>query len=65
MKRSRRELGIAAASAALATRAVAQQAPADTVDQAKAAEEALQRASEALTRFEIPLATEPAFRFVP
>ena len=65
MKLSRRELGVAAAGAALATRAAAQPAPANTVDQAKAAQEALQRASEALTKFEIPMATAPAFRFIP
>lgn len=64
MKLSRRDLAITAA-VTLATAAAAQTTPAPLtpVAQAAAAQEANQRASEALAKFEIPIATEPAFRF--
>lgn len=64
MKLSRRELAVAAAGVALVTRAAAQ-TPDTAIDQAKAAQEATRLAAEALSKFEIPMATEPAFRFIP
>lgn len=65
MKLSRRDLTVAAAAAALATKTHAQTAPAGNTpqDQARLARENNQRASETLAKFEIPMATEPAFQF--
>lgn len=63
-KLSRREivLGVAgAAGVALNAPANAQEPPA--TDLARAAREANQRNSEALSKMELPLATEPAFQF--
>jgi hypothetical protein len=60
MKTTRRELGAAVVAAALA-RDVEAQAPA--ADITKLIHDANQRNSETLTKFEIPIATEPAFRF--
>ena len=68
MKLSRRELTLAAATALAST--VSAQTPTAPVglspeEQAKAAREANQRASETLAKFEIPMSTEPAFQFKP
>lgn len=69
MKISRRELTLAAT--ALASRVTAQTPPAPAAaalspdEQARAAREANQRASETLAKFEISMATEPAFQFKP
>lgn len=64
MKLSRRDLAITAA-VTLATKAAAQTAPValTAAAQAAAAKDANQRASETLAKFEIPISTEPAFRF--
>lgn len=56
MKTTRRELGLAAAAAALALNAEEADAQAQPANQ---------RNSDALAKFEIPIATEPAFRFEP
>ncbi|MDQ1471148.1 MAG: hypothetical protein QOJ99_2628 [Bryobacterales bacterium] len=66
MKLSRRRLaGLAAAG--LVARTEAAQAPQDTpnTDFAKAARDAIQRNSETLSKFDVPMATEPAFLFKP
>jgi hypothetical protein len=63
MKTTRRELGIAAAAAALALKADAQAPP--LADPSKLVHDLNQRNSETLAKFEIPIATEPAFRFEP
>ncbi len=60
MKATRREL----VTAALAL-AVAPQAEAQPPDLAKSIRDANQRNSDTLTKFEIPIATEPVFRFEP
>jgi hypothetical protein len=60
MKPTRRELATAAVAAALAGNAEAQ-APASDI--AKIVHDANQRNSDTLTKFELPIATEPAFRF--
>lgn len=67
MKLSRRELTLGAAAAALAPQAQAQNAPAanNASQQAQAARDFYQRNSETLTKFEIPMDTEPAFQFKP
>jgi hypothetical protein len=67
MTLTRRELA-AAAMAAVAVPSVESQTPqppADLAktDMAKVVHDANQRNSEALTKFEIPIATEPAFQF--
>jgi hypothetical protein len=58
MKTTRRDLGTAVVAAALSTYAEAQEP-----DLAKVVRDANQRNSETLGKFEIPLSTEPAFRF--
>ena len=58
MKTTRRELGTAVVAAALATRTEAQEP-----DLTKLVHDANQRNSEALAKFEILIATEPAFQF--
>ena len=67
MKISRRELTLGAAAAALAPQTGAQNAPDATspTQHAQAAREAYQRNSDTLTKFEIPMDTEPAFQFRP
>ena len=64
MKLSRRDLAITAA-VSLATCAAAQTGPAQLTAEAQAvaAKDANQRASDILATFEIPISTEPAFRF--
>ena len=62
MTLSRRELAAAAVAAVVAP-AVESQTPQPASDVAKAVHDANQRNSEALTKFEIPIATEPAFQF--
>ena len=67
MKLSRRELA-AAAVAAVAAPSAESQAPQPAsdlakTDLAKVVHDANQRNSEALTKFEIPIATEPSFQF--
>ncbi len=62
MKLSRRELAAAVAGAVAAPSAESQ-APTPVGDLAKVVHDANQRNSEALTKFEIPIATEPAFQF--
>jgi predicted nicotinamide N-methyase len=66
MKLSRRELAVLAA-AGLVAQAQAEQGPQEAfpADLAKAAREAVQRNSEALSKFDVPMATEPAFLFRP
>jgi hypothetical protein len=61
MEMTRRELGMAAVGLAVGTDAEAQ-APA-APDPAQAVRDGNKRNSDALTKFEIPIATEPAFRF--
>ena len=67
MTLTRRELAAAAVAAMAAPSAESQtpQPAADLAktDLAKAVHDANQRNSEALTKFEIPIATEPAFQF--
>lgn len=60
-KLSRREIVLGAAGAALPMPANAQE-PAAT-DLTRAAREANQRNSEALSKMDLPIATEPAFQF--
>ena len=60
-KLTRRGLAAVATGAVIVTRAAAQQPSAS--EQAKAAREANLRAAETLSRFEIPIGTEPAFQF--
>jgi hypothetical protein len=60
-KFSRREIVLGAAGSALQVSANAQ-APAVT-DLARTAREANQRNSEALSKMDLPIATEPAFQF--
>jgi hypothetical protein len=64
VKLSRRELTLGAAVAALAPKVSAQTAPAAS-DATQQARDAWQRNSEILAKFEIPMATEPAFQFKP
>jgi len=61
MTLTRRELAAAAVAAVSAPSAESQTPPASDV--ANAVHDANQRNSEALTKFEIPIATEPAFQF--
>jgi hypothetical protein len=64
-KITRRGLMAASITAGVgAAAASAQTAPAQT-DLAKATREQNQRAGDVLTKFDIPLATEPAFQFKP
>jgi hypothetical protein len=63
MKLTRRQLVQAAAGSALAARA--QTTPAPESDPAIAAHDANRRNAEALAKFELPMATEPAFEFKP
>jgi hypothetical protein len=60
---TRRELATASVAAALSVEARAQTPPA--ADITKQIHDANQRNSDTLTKFEIPIATEPAFRFEP
>jgi hypothetical protein len=67
MTLSRRELA-AAAMAAVVAPSVESQTPqpatgSATTDLAKVVHDANQRNSETLTKFEVPIATEPAFQF--
>lgn len=64
MKFSRRELTLGAAVAALAPKVSAQPAP-PAGDATQQARDAWQRNAETLAKFEIPMATEPAFQFKP
>jgi hypothetical protein len=59
MRTTRRELATAAIAATLARNVEAQAAP----DLTKQIHDANQRNSDTLTKFEIPISTEPAFRF--
>ncbi|MDP9169357.1 MAG: hypothetical protein M3N54_01955 [Acidobacteriota bacterium] len=64
MKLSRRELAGLAAGTAMATVAPAQvTGPAAAADPEQAVRDNNGRISEALSKYEIPLATEPAFQF--
>jgi len=60
MKPTRRELATAAVTAAIALNAKAQTPGTDITT---LVHDANQRNSEALAKFEIPIGTEPAFRF--
>jgi hypothetical protein len=62
MKLSRRELATAAVAAVVAPPGESQTAQ-PAADLAKVVHDASQRNSEALAKFEIPIATEPAFQF--
>jgi hypothetical protein len=62
MTLTRRELAAAAVAAVSAPSAEPQE-PQSAADLAKVVHDANQRNSEALTKFEIPIATEPAFQF--
>ncbi len=62
MTLTRRELA-AAAIAAVAAPSADAQTQQSASDLAKVVHDANQRNSEALTKFEIPIATEPAFQF--
>jgi hypothetical protein len=66
MKLSRRELAGLAATG-LVTQAQAAQSPeaTPTIDFAKATRDSIQRNSEALRKFDVPMPTEPAFLFKP
>jgi hypothetical protein len=61
-KFTRRELGVAVAAGAMAARAQTVAQPAG-VDPAKEARDLNARNVETLTKFEIPISTEPAFQF--
>ena len=67
MKLTRRQLVAATAGSITAMRVLAQSPPVSTGaaahDFGKEAHEAVQRNADALTKFEIPMATEPAFQF--
>jgi hypothetical protein len=66
MKLTRRELVVATAGSIAAVKALAQSSPAvpgAARDFGKEAHDAVQRNGEALTKFEIPMSTEPAFQF--
>jgi hypothetical protein len=67
MTLTRRELAAAAVAAVAAPSAESQTQPSAAdlakTDMAKVVHDANQRNSEALTKFEIPIATEPAFQF--
>ena len=64
MKLSRREIAGLAATPLLAQVTLAQVAPSTpAVDLAKAARDANQRNSETLAKFQVPIATEPAYQF--
>jgi len=62
---TRRELATAATGAVLVARAAGQsQNPVPTAaEQAQAARDAYRRAAETLAKFDVPMSTEPAFRF--
>ena len=66
-KITRRQLGIAiTAAAALSAAAQTPQAPARAAEKetlAKSARDAIARNSQTLAKYEIPMATEPAFQF--
>jgi hypothetical protein len=62
MTLTRRELATAA-MAAVAAPSAESQTPQPAADLAKVVHDANQRNSEALAKFEIPMATEPAFQF--
>jgi hypothetical protein len=61
MTLTRRELAAAAVAAVVAPSAESQTP--QSADLAKAVRDANQRNAEALAKFEIPIATEPAFQF--
>lgn len=64
MKVSRREIAMVAAGSALAAKTLAQTPPASPGSElARTVREANQRNSEALAKFDLPTATEPAFQF--
>ena len=65
MKATRRELGTAAVAAALAVHAEAQAPSQGTTapDLAQQVRDGNRRNSDTLTKFEIPIATEPVTRF--
>jgi hypothetical protein len=66
MKLSRRELAGLAATGLLKQAQAAQSPEATpTIDFAKAARDTIQRNSEALGKFDVPIGTEPAFLFKP
>lgn len=48
---------------ALATKALAQNAPAGPPEELKAARDSLRRNSEAMAKTKLPMETEPAFQF--
>lgn len=62
MKITRRELVTATAGVA-AVSAAAQTAPTPPRDFAKESRDGVQRMGDTLAKFEIPIATEPAFQF--
>ena len=62
MKISRRELGAVAVAAVVAPSAEPQ-TPAPQPDLAQSVRDANRRNAETLAKFEIPIATEPAFEF--
>jgi hypothetical protein len=66
MKLSRRDLTGLAATGLAVQALTAQDPPAmPAPDWAKAARDAMQRNSETMAKFEVPMATEPAFLFKP
>lgn len=64
MKLTRRQMVVAAAGSAVAASAALAQTPvAGSRDFAKDARDSVQRNTDALTKFEIDMAVEPAFQF--
>ena len=67
MKMTRRKLAFAALGSAVGLRAVGAQTPPAAPGQAEdlnaAAKEQVRKHSETLARFDLPMATEPAFQF--
>ena len=64
MKLTRRALAAAVAGTAVLAAQTPPQ-PADPADELEAARESLKRNSETLSRFDVPMATEPACVFKP
>ncbi len=63
MKLTRRQMVSALAPAAMLSPASAQSTPASPADELKAAEARLKANSEALSKLQVPMDTEPAFQF--
>jgi hypothetical protein len=62
MKLTRRQLAAVVSATAIATAQTEQRAPAAT-DALQAARDRMKAASDALAQHELPMSTEPAFRF--